>query len=254
MTKSKSIVEVVNITKKYGKNTVVKGISFEVKEGEIFGILGPNGAGKTTTLEMLETLRPIDGGSASIDGIDVSSNKDKIKSIIGVQPQTPNFEEKTKLTELLDLFSAFYGESVNAMDFLKDVQLEDKANSYPEQLSGGQRQRFSIAAALVHGPRVFFLDEPTTGLDPQARRNLWDLIREVQKRGVTVIMTTHYMDEAELLCDRVAVMDNGEIIALDTPKNLIKSLLKKGFKKAQHVEQANLEDVFIDLTGKALRE
>lgn len=253
MTK-KTIVEVKGLTKKYGKKTVVKGIDFEVKEGEIFGILGPNGAGKTTTLEMLETIRPIDGGTATIDGLDVATNKDKIKSLIGVQPQTPSFEEKTTLVELIQMFSAFYGERVDAKKFLADVQLEEKAGSYPEQLSGGQRQRFSIAAALVHGPRVFFLDEPTTGLDPQARRNLWDLIREVQSRGVTVILTTHYMDEAELLCDRVAVMDNGEIIALDTPKNLIKALLKKGFKKAQHVEQANLEDVFIDLTGKALRD
>ncbi len=250
----KTIVKADNLTKKYGKKAVVNGISFEVKEGEIFGILGPNGAGKTTTLEMLETLRPIDGGSATIDDIDVATNQAKIKSIIGVQPQTPSFEEKTKLTELIELFSAFYGERVDAKKFLSDVQLEEKADAYPEQLSGGQRQRFSIAAALVHGPRVFFLDEPTTGLDPQARRNLWDLIRDVQKRGVTVIMTTHYMDEAELLCDRVAVMDKGEIIALDTPKVLIKNLLKKGFKKEQHVEQANLEDVFIDLTGKALRD
>lgn len=249
-----SIVEVKNLTKKYDKKTVVKSISFEVKKGEIFGILGPNGAGKTTTLEMLETMRPIDGGSATLDGIDVASSPDKIKALIGVQPQTPNFEEKTKLTELIEFFSATYGEKVDAKKFLKSVQLEEKANSYPEQLSGGQRQRFSIAAALVHGPKVFFLDEPTTGLDPQARRNLWDLIREVRDKGVTVIMTTHYMDEAELLCDRVAVMDNGEIIALDTPKNLIKNLLKKGFKKTQHVEQANLEDVFIDLTGKALRD
>lgn len=249
-----TIVAVKGLTKKYGKKTVVKGIDFEVKEGEIFGILGPNGAGKTTTLEMLETIRPIDGGQATIDGLDVASNKDKIKAIIGVQPQTPSFEEKTTLTELIRMFSAFYGEKVNPKQFLRDVQLEEKASSYPEQLSGGQRQRFSIAAALVHGPRVFFLDEPTTGLDPQARRNLWDLIREVRDRGVTVIMTTHYMDEAELLCDRVAVMDNGKVIALDTPKNLIKALLKKGFKKEQHVEQANLEDVFIDLTGKALRD
>ena len=130
----------------------------------------------------------------------------------------------------------------------------DKADSFPEDLSGGQRQRFSIAAALVHKPKVFFLDEPTTGLDPQARRNLWDLVQEIRDKGVTVIMTTHYMDEAELLCDRVAVMDNGEIIALDTPKQLIKDLLKRGFKKPQLVEQANLEDVFIDLTGKALRD
>lgn len=251
---AKVIVEVSDLTKKYGKKTVVKGISFDVHEGEIFGILGPNGAGKTTTLEMLEALRPIDGGSALLDGIDVAKNPEKIKSLIGVQPQTPSFEEKTKLTELIEFFAATYGEKVNPKKFLKDVQLLDKADSYVEQLSGGQRQRFSIAAALVHGPKVFFLDEPTTGLDPQARRNLWDLISEVKARGVTVIMTSHYMDEAELLCDRIAVMDNGKIIAMDTPKNLIQALLKRGFKKTQHVEQANLEDVFIDLTGKALRD
>ncbi len=249
-----TVVEVTKLRKQYGKKTVVKDISFRVKEGEIFGILGPNGAGKTTTLEMIETLRPIDGGTATLAGFDVSANPDKVKALIGVQPQTPSFEEKTKLTELIQFFSSTYGEKVNPKKFLKSVQLLDKADSYVEQLSGGQRQRFSIAAALVHGPKVFFLDEPTTGLDPQARRNLWDLIRDVKKRGVTVIMTTHYMDEAEILCDRVAIMDNGKIIALDTPKNLIKNLLKKGFKKEQVVEQANLEDVFIDLTGKDLRD
>lgn len=203
---------------------------------------------------MIETLRPIDGGTATLAGFDVAKEPNKVKQLIGVQPQSPSFEEKTKLTELIRFFASTYGETVNPKKFLKDVQLLDKADSYVEQLSGGQKQRFSIAAALVHGPKVFFLDEPTTGLDPQARRNLWDLVREVKARGVTVIMTTHYMDEAEILCDRVAVMDKGKIIALDTPKNLIKALLKKGFKKAQHVEQANLEDVFIDLTGKDLRE
>lgn len=249
-----TILEVKDLVKVYDKKQVVKGISFEVKKGEIFGILGPNGAGKTTTLEMIETMRPIDGGTATLDGLDVAKNKQAVKAIIGVQPQTPSFEEKTKLTELIQFFSSTYGEKVDPKKFLEDVGLLDKASSYPEQLSGGQRQRFSIAAALVHGPKVFFLDEPTTGLDPQARRNLWELVQEVRDRGVTVIMTTHYMDEAELLCDRVAIMDNGKIIALDSPKNLIKKLLKKGFKKTQHVEQANLEDVFIDLTGKDLRD
>jgi ABC-2 type transport system ATP-binding protein len=151
------------------------------------------------------------------------------------------------------LFAADYGEKVDAKKFLADVNLEDKAGSYVEQMSGGQKQRFSIAAALVHNPKVFFMDEPTTGLDPQARRNLWDLVQQIQKRGITIVMTTHYMEEAELLCDRVAIMDNGKIIAIDSPKNLVKQLLKKGFKKSQHVEQANLEDVFIDLTGKNLR-
>ncbi len=254
MKKTKAIVVADQLAKVYDGKKVVKDISFEVKEGEIFGILGPNGAGKTTTLEMIETLRSIDGGTATVDGIDVATNPQKIRSLIGVQPQTPSFEEKTKLTELIEFFSATYGERVNPKKFLKDVQLEDKANSYVENLSGGQKQRFSIAAALVHGPRVFFLDEPTTGLDPQARRNLWDLVRKVRERGVTVILTTHYMEEAQLLCDRVAIMDDGNIIALDTPKNLIKALLKKGFKKPQHVEQADLEDVFIDLTGKELRD
>ena len=248
------IVIADELTKVYDKKKAVDSVSFEVKEGEIFGILGPNGAGKTTTLEMLEALRPIDGGSATIAGLDVAADPYKIRALIGVQPQSPNFEEKTKLTELIEFFASTYGEKVDAMTFLKSVGLEEKANSYVENLSGGQKQRFSIAAALVHGPKVFFLDEPTTGLDPQARRNLWDLVKDIKKRGVTVILTTHYMEEAELLCDRVAIMDKGKIIALDTPKKLIKALLEKGFKKEQLVEQANLEDVFIDLTGKELRD
>jgi ABC-2 type transport system ATP-binding protein len=249
---SNVILKVDNLQKSYGGNQVVKGISFEVKRGEIFGILGPNGAGKTTTLEMIETLRPIDGGSATIDGVDVAKNPYKIRGMIGVQPQTPGFQDKTKLTELIQMFAAAYGEKVDPKKFLDEVNLGDKANSYVENLSGGQKQRFSIVTALVHNPKVFFLDEPTTGLDPQARRNLWSLIEEVRDRGISVILTTHYMDEAEILCDRIAIMDQGEIIKLDTPKNLIKDLLKRGFSKKQHVEQANLEDVFIDLTGKGL--
>lgn len=253
MAKSDAILQVKNLTKTYGDNRAVDGISFEVKKGEIFGILGPNGAGKTTTLEMLEALRPIDNGQATIAGIDVAKDPYGIRKIIGVQPQSPAFQDKTKLTELIELFSAAYGEKVDPHEFLKDVQLEEKAGSFIENLSGGQKQRFSIAAALVHSPLVFFMDEPTTGLDPQARRNLWDLVKEIRDKGVTVIITTHYMDEAEVLCDRIAIMDGGKIIKLDTPKNLIKQLLAKGFKKEQHVEQANLEDVFIDLTGKELR-
>jgi ABC-2 type transport system ATP-binding protein len=250
----KYMVDVKGLTKRYDDKTVVNGVSFQVKKGEIFGILGPNGAGKTTTLEMIETLRPIDGGSAEIDGIDVAKDPNTIKRLIGVQPQSPAFQDKTKLKEVIELFAAAYGEKVDVMQFLRDVELEDKADAYVENLSGGQKQRLSITTALVHGPKVFFLDEPTTGLDPQARRNLWDMIRKVRDRGVSVIMTTHYMDEAEILCDRIAVMDAGEIVALDTPKNLIKALLKRGFTKAQEIEQANLEDVFIDLTGKALRD
>lgn len=250
---SEMILVVKDLRKSYGDNEAVKGISFEVKKGEIFGILGPNGAGKTTTLEMIETLREIDGGTATIDGVDVAKNPYEIRAMIGVQPQTPGFQDKTKLTELIQMFAASYGEKVDPKQFLDEVDLGDKANSYVEDLSGGQKQRFSIVAALVHSPKVFFLDEPTTGLDPQARRNLWKLIEEVRDRGISVILTTHYMDEAEVLCDRVAIMDQGKIIALDTPKKLIKNLLGRGFKKEQHVEQANLEDVFIDMTGKGLR-
>lgn len=251
---SEFILKVKNLSKIYDDKSVVDDISFEVKKGEIFGILGPNGAGKTTTLEMIETVRPIDKGTIILDGINVADRPENVKRIIGVQPQSPAFQDKTKLTEIIELFAAAYGEKVDAKKFLDEVQLGEKASSFAEQLSGGQRQRLSIAAALVHSPKVFFMDEPTTGLDPQARRNLWDLTREIRDKGVTVVMTTHYMDEAQILCDRVAIMDNGKIIALDTPKNLVKQLLNRGFKKAQHVEQANLEDVFIDLTGKDLRE
>ena len=248
-----NMIEVKNLKKKYGDMQAVDGVSFHVKKGEIFGILGPNGAGKTTTLEMMETLRPIDSGTVIIDGIDVAKDPQAIKYKIGVQPQSPAFQDKTKLKEVIEMFAAADGEKVDAMKFLRDVELEDKANSYYESLSGGQKQRLSITTALVHGPKVFFLDEPTTGLDPQARRHLWDLIRGVRDRGISVIMTTHYMDEAEVLCDRIAVMDNGKIVATDTPENLIKQLLGRGFKKPQEVHQANLEDVFIDLTGKDLK-
>lgn len=248
------MVEVKDLKKRYGDKQAVDGISFTVKKGEIFGILGPNGAGKTTTLEMMETLREIDSGSVTIDGVDVANNPNTIKRLIGVQPQSPAFQDKTKLVEVIELFAAAYGEKVDPMQFLRDVELEEKANSYVETLSGGQKQRLSITTALVHGPKVFFLDEPTTGLDPQARRHLWELIEKVRDRGISVIITTHYMDEAEILCDRIAVMDNGKIIAIDTPKNLVRALLKRGFKKKRQVEQANLEDVFIDLTGRELRE
>lgn len=252
--KEKTILEVYNLTKNYDEKQVVKGISFKVKKGEIFGILGPNGAGKTTTLEMIETIRNIDDGYALVDGIDVTKDPQKVKYIIGVQPQSPAFMDKVKLTEQLEQMASTYGVRVNASKLLNEVGLSEKADSYVESLSGGQKQRFSVVASLVHSPKVFFLDEPTTGLDPQARRNLWDLIKEIRDKGVTVIITTHYMDEAELLCDRVAIMDNGNIVTIDTPKNLIKQLLGRGFKKSQQVQQANLEDVFIDLTGKDLKD
>jgi ABC-2 type transport system ATP-binding protein len=249
-----TILKVEHLEKSYNGQKVVNGISFEVDKAEIFGILGPNGAGKTTTLEMIEALRPIDGGKVTIGGIDVASHPYEIRSIIGVQPQTPAFQDKTRLSELIQLFASAYGERVDSNELLADVNLLEKANDYVESLSGGQRQRFSIATALVHSPKVFFMDEPTTGLDPQARRNLWDLVRTIQKKGVSVVLTTHYMEEAEELCERVAIMEKGDIVALDTPKNLVRQLLAKGFSKKQHVEQANLEDVFMDFTGRGLAD
>lgn len=251
---SDMIVKVKNLKKRYGNKTVVRDVNFEVFEGEVFGILGPNGAGKTTTLEMIEALRPIDGGSVTLAGIDVAKNPHKIKQIIGVQLQSTSFFDHLTLKELLNMFGGMYHQKVHPNKLLEQVNLADRAKSEVITLSGGQRQRFSVASALVNKPKVLFLDEPTTGLDPQSRRNLWELIKNIQKQGITVVLTTHYMEEAQLLCDRVAIMDNGNIIALDTPENLIKALLKKGFKKKVQVQKADLEDVFIELTGKDLRE
>jgi ABC-2 type transport system ATP-binding protein len=250
----KNIISVKNLTKRYGDKTAVDRISFDVRAGEIFGILGPNGAGKTTTMEMMEALRPIDSGTVLLDGLNVAKNPQKIKHIIGVQLQSSAFYDKMTLVEQLRMFASFYGRKIDPLDCLRDVELDDKAKSFPEKLSGGQKQRFSIATALVNDPKVLFLDEPTTGLDPQARRHLWDLIAKIKAHGITVILTSHYMEEAEKLCDRLAIMDEGKIIALDSPANLIKKLLKKGFHKKQTREQADLEDVYIDLTGKELRE
>jgi ABC-2 type transport system ATP-binding protein len=252
---SPSILSLRDITKQYENGTqAVRGISFDVAPGEIFGILGPNGAGKTTTLEMIETLTPITSGTITIGGIDVAENPEAVKKIIGVQPQSVGFQDKTRLREVLELFAAAYGEKADPARSLQEVGLTEKSESYVEELSGGQKQRLSIAAALVHRPKVLFMDEPTTGLDPQARRNLWDLIQTIRSTGVTVILTTHYMDEARTLCDRIAIMDKGKILELDTPSNLIQALIDRGFKKPQHIEQASLEDVFIDLTGAELRE
>jgi ABC-2 type transport system ATP-binding protein len=240
--------------KSYDNTPVVNGISFEVRQGEVFGLLGPNGAGKTTTLEMIEALRPIDEGTVELAGLNVKEQPDAAKEVVGIQLQATSFLDKLTLREQLIMFDSLYNADSNPDELLADVQLTDKATARVEDLSGGQRQRFSIAAALVNNPKVLFLDEPTTGLDPQSRRHLWDLVRAIKKKGITVVLTTHYMDEAELLCDRIAIMDNGKILTIDTPSNLIKGLLKRGFKKEQQVEQANLEDVFIDLTGKAIRE
>ena len=210
------------MTKKYGDFTAVDSISFHVRAGEIFGILGPNGAGKTTTLEMIEGLKGITGGSATLDGHNVAKQVHAVKSIIGVQLQASSFFEGLSLKELIETFASLYERSVDAMELLRMVQLEDKWKSQVKELSGGQKQRLSIAVALVNDPKVLFLDEPTTGLDPQARRNLWDLVQQINKQGKTIVITTHYMDEAEVLCDRIAVMDHAHIVAMDDTQNLLK--------------------------------
>ncbi len=248
-----TVISVKNLTKNYGSFQAVKGISFEVYEGEIFGLLGPNGAGKSTTLEIIETLREKTGGEIIVAGYNIDQDVNAIKRIIGVQLQTSGFYPGLNLTELIHLFAGLYNEPVDPGELLHLVNLEDKSKNKFKELSGGQKQRFSIATTLINKPRIIFLDEPTTGLDPQARRNLWDLIRNIRSKGTTVIITTHYMDEAEILCDRVAIMDQGKIIALNSPDHLIDDLVATGFERPKEVKQANLEDVFIHLTGRTLR-
>lgn len=303
-----SIIDVINLTKKYGDFTAVDSISFSVERGEVFGILGPNGAGKTTTLEMLEGLKRITSGAALLHGHDVARESRTVKSLIGVQLQASSFFDNLNLQELIETFASLYGRKVDALQLLRDVNLEEKAKNYARALSGGQKQRLSIAAALVNDPMVLFLDEPTTGLDPQARRHLWDLIRSINKQGKTIVLTTHYMEEAEVLCNRVAIMDHAKIVAMDSPRNLLKqsgvdsvvefsadqpmdhgalqqlpavarmlhaddlyrltttdaertmpALFRLALAAGRHIanlqlHQATLEDVFLQLTGRSLRE
>lgn len=250
----KTIISVKDLKKNYGSFEAVKGISFDVYEGEIFGLLGPNGAGKSTTLEIIETLRNKTSGSVILNGFDLDKDPGNIKKIIGVQLQTSGFYPALKLVELIEMFGGLYNQPVDAIELLKLVNLEDKAKNKYKELSGGQKQRFSIATTLINKPKVIFLDEPTTGLDPQARRSLWDLIKDIRSKGTTVIITTHYMDEAEQLCDRIAILDEGKIIALAAPDKLIDDLVATGFERPKQVKAANLEDVFIHLTGKEIRE
>jgi len=221
---------------------------------EIFGILGPNGAGKTTTLECIETLRAFEEGEILVNGIDVRTRPTEVKRIIGVQLQASSFFDKLTLRELLELFGELYDRRVDAAALLTSVELTEKARSYVQTLSGGQKQRFSIAAALVNEPVVLFLDEPTTGLDPQARRHLWGVIKAIRERGTTIVLTTHYMDEAEFLCDRVAIMDAGKIATLENPHTLIERLLASGFASTREQREATLEDVFLHFTGHSLRD
>lgn len=310
-----SIIQIKNLTKYYPrpgnhgeKFTAVDNISLDINEGEIFGILGPNGAGKTTTLEMIEGLKDISKGTITIAGISVNKQPMVVKNIIGIQLQKSEYFDYLNLREILILFGNFYKRDIDADNLLEEVQLSEKRKAKVKDLSGGQKQRLSIASALVNDPKILFLDEPTTGLDPQARHNLWKLIERINKNGKTIVITTHYMEEAERLCDRVAIMDQAKIIAMDTPINLINQHTKTSrvkfntdkeipldilnslqsvesvdrigetyemrvtnienslqdfieFDKRQginftalQVEQATLEDVFLNLTGKKLRD
>ncbi len=245
------IIEVKNLIKTYKSFTAVDNISFEVYKGEIFGLLGPNGAGKTTTLEIIETIKQPTSGEVLVGNYSIKNQKDKIKQIIGIQLQQSGFYPGLTLEQILTLFADIYNIDISAIELLEKFNLVDKKNSFYKNLSGGQKQRFSLCTTLINNPKVIFLDEPTTGLDPLSRRNLWNLIKQIRKNGVTVVLTTHYMDEAEELCDRVAIIDKGKIKKIDTPENLIIDLVKKGFKRARKLNDANLEDVFLDLTGHA---
>jgi ABC-2 type transport system ATP-binding protein len=251
---NRTIISVKNLRKNYGDFEAVKGISFDVMEGEVFGLLGPNGAGKSTTLEIIETLRDKTSGEVVVDELNLDTDPEAIKKIIGVQLQSSGYYPGLNLTELIELFSGLYNRSVNPRELLGLVNLQEKSRAKYKELSGGQKQRFSIATTLINQPRIIFLDEPTTGLDPQARRNLWELIKDIRSKGTTVIITTHYMDEAEVLCDRVAIVDAGRIIAIDSPHKLIDDLVASGFRRQQEVKKANLEDVFLNLTGKEWRD
>lgn len=234
------------LTKRYGDIIAVDNISLDLHKGEIFGLLGPNGAGKTTTVEMIEGLRRPDSGTIEVHGIDALNEPGKIKEIIGVQLQSTSLYDQIRVKEAIDLFRSYYKRSISTEELLEEVSLTEKKNSYYRTLSGGQKQRVAMALALVNDPKILFLDEPTTGLDPQARRNVWDVIKRLRRSQKTIILTTHYMEEAEKLCQRVGIIDHGRIIALDTPKGLIE---KAGlgstveFESDSYLDDSVLEDL-----------
>ncbi|MEH7347918.1 ABC transporter ATP-binding protein [Gottfriedia acidiceleris] len=219
-----SIIKVENLKKRYGDFYAVNGISFEVEKGEVFGLLGPNGAGKSTTMEMLVGLRKPDEGTATIAGHVIGKDSYKIKQEIGIQLQSTSLFELLKVKEIIEMYASFYPSHIPIQPLIDEMLLSEKQNSLVKGLSGGQKQRLAIALALIHDPQIIFLDEPTTGLDPQARRTLWDIILKLKERGKTVVLSTHYMDEAHVLADRIGIMDKGKLIALDTPNNLVSSI------------------------------
>ena len=226
-------VEVSGLQKSFGNVHAVRGLDLQVKRGEVFGLLGPNGAGKTTSLEMLEGLVKPDAGDIRILGMDWRTQGTAIRNRIGVQFQSTQLDDKVKVREALDLFGSYYPQPRNPDDLLRLLQLEDKADVYQSKLSGGQRQRLALGLALVNQPELVFLDEPTTGLDPQARQVLWALVRQLKSEGRTVLLTTHYMDEAQALCDRVGIMDQGQILQLGTPRELIASLNQASYAEIE---------------------
>lgn len=241
-------VEVQNLTKKYGDLVAVDDVSFVIEKGEVFGLLGPNGAGKTTTVEMIEGLRKPDSGSITVTGIDALKDRDSIKEIIGVQLQSTTIYDDIRVREALVLFASYYRKSIPADQLLEEVSLADKKDSFVRTLSGGQKQRLALALALVNDPEVLFLDEPTTGLDPQARRNVWDIVERLKQRTKTIVLTTHYMEEAEQLCGRVGIIDHGKIIAMDTPRNLVD---RQNLESAVELvtPDANIEEILNRLPG-----
>lgn len=243
MQNREKVIEIKDLQKSYKKFKAVSGISFEVYKGEIFGILGPNGAGKTTTLEIIEGLKSQSSGTCTVLGYDNLTQSKEIKRRIGVSLQSSQYVQYLTLVELLELFGSLYDAKPDAMALLQKVNLEGKAKNTVKELSGGQKQRFTIATALVHDPQIIFLDEPTTGLDPQARRDLWNLIKDLNAQGITIVLTTHYMEEAEYLCNRVAIMDSGKILQIDYPQSLIESLSKM-YKLSFFVDKPLPENFF----------
>lgn len=219
-----AIIEVSNLKKRYSDFYAVNGVSFEVYKGEIFGLLGPNGAGKTTTMEMLVGLRKPDEGTAAIAGFHVQKEAKKMKEVIGIQLQSTSLFELLTVKEIIEMYASFYPSHLPIQPLIDEMLLTEKQNSRVKGLSGGQKQRLAIALAIIHDPQVIFLDEPTTGLDPQARRTLWDIVLNLRSKGKTILLSTHYMDEAHVLADRIGIMDRGKLIALDTPNNLVSSI------------------------------
>lgn len=254
----KAVVEVDSLVKQYGKLKAVDNISFEVNEGEIFAFLGPNGAGKTTTVEILECLRPITSGSANVLGYDVTKNDDvkKIKRSIGVLPQDFSALEKLTVKENIELIGDMYAKHIDVAEVIKLLDLQEKTNERFENLSGGLKQRVGVAAALVNDPQLVFLDEPTTGLDPKARREVWSVITGLKKMQKTVFLTTHYMEEAQILADRIAIIDKGKIVAIDSPQELISQhgglkilIIRKGDKGLSDILQKEYDKVTLDKSG-----